>query len=147
MRTEHTAVGGESSEGVLRELGTYAVERGYASEGYAEALLDREAEFPTGLSIPTAPLDVAIPHADPEYVEESAVVLALPGDPIRFRSMDDPKETVEAGVIMLLLIEDGEAYTTLLSNLSNLFQSPAFPEAVRARNPEEVLALVDEECL
>jgi PTS system galactitol-specific IIA component len=147
MRTEHIAVSSETAEGVLRELGRHAVERGYATEGYVEALLSREADFPTGLAVPTAPVDVAIPHADPEHVRESAVVLALPETPVPFRDMDDPEGTVEAGVVMLLLADESDGYTAFLSNLANLFQNPGFADAVRADDHERILALVEEECL
>jgi len=147
MRTEYTTVSSETAEGALRELGRYAIEQGYASEGYVEALLDRETEFPTGLSVPTAPVNVAIPHADPEYVEESAVVLAIPETPVRFRDMDDPEESVEVGVVMLLLADESEGYTAFLSNLATLFQHPDFAGAAETGDPDRLLALVEEECL
>jgi len=147
MRMEHATVSAETSEGVLRELGHYAVERGYATDGYVEAILDREADFPTGLAVPTAPFDIAIPHADPEHVEEGAVVLAFPDDPVPFRSMDDPEETVEAAVVMLLLARESEGYTSFLSNLANLFQHDEFADAVAATDHERVLDLVEAECL
>ncbi len=147
MRTEHIAVSSETAEGVLRELGRHAVERGYATSGYVEALLDREADFPTGLAVPTAPVDVAIPHAGPQHVREGAVVLALPETPVAFRDMDDPEETVDAGVVMLLLADESEGYTAFLSNLANLFQHPEFADAVRAGDPDRILDLVESECL
>jgi PTS system galactitol-specific IIA component len=147
MRTEHVAVSTGTAEEVLRELGRCAVDRGYASEGYVEALLDREAEFPTGLSVPTAPFDIAIPHADPEHVDEGAVVLALPDEPVRFRDMDDPDETVDASVVLLLLARDSDGYAAFLSNLANLFRNAGFADAVRADDPDRILALIEAECL
>jgi len=147
MRTEYTAVRSETAEGVLRELGRYAVEREYASEGYVEAVLDREADFPTGLAVPTSDVDVAIPHAEPDHVDESAVVLGLPDDAIRFRHMDDPEDTVDANVVMLLLAEDSEGYTEFLSNLANLFGDPSFAEAVHEDQPDRLLDLIEKECL
>lgn len=147
MRTEHVTVASETAEGVLRELGRHAVERGYATEGYVEALLDREADFPTGLAVPTAPVDVAIPHADPEYVREGAVVLALPEGTVAFHDMDDPDGTVEAGVVMLLLADESDGYTAFLSNLASLFQHPEFADAVRDEDPDWILDLVESECL
>ncbi|MFB6201019.1 MAG: PTS sugar transporter subunit IIA [Halorhabdus sp.] len=147
MLTEHTAVSSDTARGVVRELGQYAVKRGYASEGYVEAVLDRESDFPTGLSIPTEPFDLAIPHADPDHVHRDALVVGLPETPVRFHDMDDPRETVEAAVVILLLADDAEGYTTFLSNLANLFQNPAFGDAVEAREPERILELVEDECL
>jgi len=147
MRTEHIELGSETAVEVLQELGQYAVGRGYATEGYVEAILNRETDFPTGLPVPTAPFDVAIPHADPEYVRENALVLGLPDDPVRFRDMDDPDDTVEARVVMLLLARDSEGYTAFLANLANLFQHPEFEDAVRDDDPDRVLDLVSAECL
>ena len=147
MRTEHADISSGTTEGVLRELGRYAVERGYAAEGYVEALLDREADFPTGLAVPATPFDVAIPHADPEHVREGALVLGLPDEPIPFRDMDDPDDTVDAGVVVLLLARDGDGYAAFLSSLATLLQDPGFADAVRAEDLERILGLIEEECL
>jgi PTS system galactitol-specific IIA component len=147
MRTEYTELTSGTVDGVLRELGQYAIDRGYASEGYVEAILDREADFPTGLSVPTASFDIAIPHTDPEHVTEPAVVLGLPEEPVPFRNMDDPEQTVEAGVVMLLLAQENEGYTSFLSSLADLFQHPHFGDAVEARDHERILDLVESGCL
>ncbi|PSP82462.1 PTS galactitol enzyme II A subunit [Halobacteriales archaeon QS_1_68_17] len=147
MHTKYASVTGESAESVLRELGHHAVERGYAEEGYVSAILEREAEFPTGLSIPTESFGIAIPHADPEHVVEEAVILGLPPAPVGFASMDDPDETVQAEAVLLLLAGDSDGYTAFLSNLVNLFQDPAFVRAVREDDADAVLGLVDEHCL
>lgn len=147
MRTEYVDLERGSYSDVLTQLGEYAVERGFANEGYVDALLDREASFPTGLEIPTASFDIAIPHADPEHVVEPALVLALPAEPVPFHSMNDPDDTVEARAVLLLVAGESDRYATFLSNLATLFQEPDFAAAVEARDPERVLALVDEVCL
>ena len=46
-------------EEVLKELSEAAIAAGYAKEGYYEALLEREKNYPTGLHIPE--IEVAIP--------------------------------------------------------------------------------------
>ena len=147
MRTEHADISSGTAEGVLRELGRYAVERGYTAEGYVEALLDREADFPTGLSIPDASFGVAIPHADPDLVEQEAVLLGLPSEPVAFDSMDDPDESVDAAAVLLLIASGSDGYNAFLSNLADLFQADGFIEAVRSQSSERVLELVEENCL
>jgi PTS system galactitol-specific IIA component len=132
---------------VLTQLGEYAIDRGFATEGYVDALLDREASFPTGLEIPTASFDIAIPHADPEYVLEPALVLALPPEPVPFHDMNDPDDTVEVKAVLLLVAGEDDRYATFLSNLANLFQEPDFAAAVEGRDADRVLSLVDEVCL
>jgi PTS system galactitol-specific IIA component len=147
MQTEYVDLEPGPYSDVLTRLGEYAIDRGLATEGYVDALLDREASFPTGLEIPTASFDIAIPHADPEHVIEPALVLALPSEPVPFHDMNDPDDTVEARVVLLLVAGESERYATFLSNLANLFQESDFAAAVEARDPDRVLSLVDEVCL
>lgn len=146
MKLVHTSVTGRSAEAVVRELGAYAVERGFADEGYVEAVLDREADFPTGLRIPDESFGIAIPHADPEHVSHEAVVLGLPPEPVAFRSMDDPERTVDAEAVLLLLVEGSDRYTSFLSNLADLFQDDRFVTTVRAGRADAVLALIEDRC-
>jgi PTS system galactitol-specific IIA component len=131
-------------EGVLRELAEEAHQQGYVEENYKEFLLDREREYPTGLEISPLEYGLAIPHADPDYVREQALILALPDEPVSFQSMDDPSQTVDAEVILLLVIEEEEeeGYTNFLSNLIPLFQDEHFKELVRDKQKDELLTLI-----
>lgn len=147
MRTEYVTLQSGSYSEVLTQLGEYAVEQGFAKPGYVDALLEREASYPTGLAIPTASFDIAIPHADPEYVTEPALVLGLPDEPVAFHDMNDPNDTVAAGAVLLLVAGEDDRYATFLSKLANLFQEPGFEDAVESGDPERVLALVDDVCL
>ena len=54
------------AEGCIRSLTKAMVEEGCASPEYAEDVIRRERTFPTGL--PTEPIGVAIPHADPDHL-------------------------------------------------------------------------------
>jgi len=147
MQTEYASVSGESAEAVLCELGEYAVAHGYAQEGYVQAVLEREAAFPTGLQLPGEGVGVAIPHADPDHVRRDGVVLGLPEEPVAFASMDDPDRSVDAGAVLLLLATGSDGYTAFLSNLTTLFQEDAFGAAVRERDADTVLDLVRTHCL
>lgn len=147
MHTKHVSLSGDTAEAVVRELGEHAIEHGYATEGYVEAVLEREREYPTGLSLPDASFGVAIPHADPDLVREEAVLLGLPPEPVAFSSMDDPDKTVEVAAVMLLLTDGSEGYNAFLSNMAALFGDGAFADAVRSRSGETVLELVRDRCL
>jgi PTS system galactitol-specific IIA component len=149
MRTEHIELSGETAEEALTELATHAHDRGYVDDGYADALREREAAYPTGLDIPTTGFAIAIPHADPDHVSQQAVVLGLPpaGSSVTFYSMDDPDETVEAEIVVLLLVTDTEGYTTFLSNLAKLFQADEFAALTRERNGDALLKLILDRCV
>lgn len=137
----------ESAEDALCELGTRATEAGYVEETYVDAVLDREATHPTGLSVQTASFGVAIPHADVDRVKEQGLIVGLPSTPVQFHSMDDPDRTVDVEVILLLLVTDTDGYATFLSNLANLFSDEAFIEAVRSDRGDRVIELISEHCL
>ncbi|RDZ63897.1 PTS galactitol enzyme II A subunit [Haloferax sp. Atlit-12N] len=149
MRTESLELTGETDEAVLTELGAYAYDQGWADESYADALLAREADYPTGLDIPTMGFGIAIPHADPDHVTEQAVLLGLPpaGESIAFRSMDNPDEHVAAEVVVLLLVTDTDGYSSFLSNLAKLFQAEEFAEMTKRRDADGLLDLVVERCV
>lgn len=147
MQVAHTDVSGESAEEVIRELGEFAVERGYCSAEYVTAAVDRESEFPTGLPVPGAAFGVAIPHADPGHAHEEAVVVGLPRGGVTFRSMDDPDRTVDAEAVLFLSTGESDGYATFLSNLATLFQEAAFADAVRSNDTQRVLDLVGDHCL
>ena len=63
----------ETWQDVVRILAGHAIEHGYAVEGYAEDVIEREELYPTGL--PTDVMKVAIPHAMvQDHVKEAAIV-------------------------------------------------------------------------
>lgn len=112
--------------GLLSRLGSMAIQRGWAREGYVEALLEREAAYPTGIA--TASARVALAHADPVWVRQAALLVAVLDEPVLFRSMENPSETIPIDTVFLMLIDKPESHLTLLRQLVNLVQSSRFPE-------------------
>lgn len=147
MKTDSIHFQADSSTFALRKMGEHAFEEGFVKDSYVNALLEREQEFPTGLEIPPEGLGLAIPHADPEHVNEEIFILGIPEEPVEFRSMEDPEETIEAELILLLVIKETEGYTQFLSNLTKLFQGEKFLKLAREKNEEKLLDLVIEKCL
>ena len=144
MKIEQLTLESDSYEAVLRELGARALEEGYVEEPYVEALLERERAHPTGLWIEREPepFGLAIPHADPEYVNEQAIVLGFPSETATFRSMDDRDRDVEVDVVLLLLVTDTEDYSAFLSNLTTLFQDDEFAESVLEQDGDRIVELI-----
>ena len=58
----------ESQESFYREIADRLYKKGLVKETFGQALIDREAVFPTGLKTET--FEIAIPHTDVEHVEE-----------------------------------------------------------------------------
>lgn len=125
IREEHIMIGLHSSdaENAIRSLASRLVETGYALEGFAQDVWDREGEFPTGL--PTEPLGVAIPHADPDNVLKSAVCVGALKEPVTFNQMGtDSSLKVEAALIFMLAIKEKEKQVVMIQQLVELIQTP-----------------------
>lgn len=110
----------------LRRLGAIAIARGWARQGYVEALLEREAAYPTGIA--TASARVALAHADPVWVQHPALLVAVLAEPVLFHSMEEPSVTIPVDTVFLMLIDRPEAHLALLGQLVNLVQSSRFPD-------------------
>jgi PTS system galactitol-specific IIA component len=108
---------------LLSELAAWLTEHGYARGGFAQALADREAAFPTGLA--GAGGGVAVPHAQPELILRPAVMLCRPAAPVAFHRMDAPEREVAAELVLLLAIPDAKAHLELLRSLSAIFSDAA----------------------
>ena len=77
LRVEHILVGvhAKDAQDAIRQLTDALLLTGHVEAGFAEDVWKREQTFPTGL--PTEPLAVAIPHADPDHVNASAVCIGV----------------------------------------------------------------------
>lgn len=147
MKTEVVYFDADSSTGALKSLVSVAEANDYVTDEYRQALLDREREFPTGIYIPLLNYSVAIPHADAELVSEQALVVGVPESPVTFANMEDPEETVNAELVLLLVVSDTDDYSEFLSNLVPLFQEESFHEHVQSGNGDAVVEKISDECL
>ena len=133
-------------EALLGALATWLTEQGYTRPGFAEALLAREREHPTGLL--TAGGGVAIPHAEPKLVDRPALVVCRPRRPVGFRRMDDPGAELEVGLVMVLVIAEADRHMALLSGLAGVLgDGDRVRELIAPREPGAMLDVVAEQLL
>ncbi len=131
----------ENAEEVLARLAGLMQQSGYARNGFYEALLERERNFPTGLLTQTLP--VAIPHADPEYVEEPALGIAILKEPVLFHLMDEPQQTSPVRLVFLVALKTGGAQIEFLRRFCLALRSDAFlPGLLELDSPAAVRELV-----
>lgn len=107
-----------TKEAVIVELAARLLAKGFVTESYPQAVLNRESRFPTGL--PTEPIAIAIPHADPEHCLVPALACAVLKEPVTFGLMGDDSATVSASIVLLLALS-AEKQVQFLSHLSDLF--------------------------
>lgn len=107
---------------LLSALAKQAIAQGYAEATFEQALIDREATFPTGL--PT-PVPVAIPHTDVQHVIRPALAAALLDPPVPFGEMGgSPDKSVDVRVAIALLVTDPKAQVELLVRVLGVVQRP-----------------------
>lgn len=147
METEVIHFDADSSTEALESLVSIAESNGYVTDAYREALLDREGEFPTGIYIPPLDYGVAIPHADADLVTEQALVVGAPESSVAFANMEDPDDTVDAELVLLLVVKDTDGYSEFLSNLVPLFQEESFYEHVQSGDGDEIVEKISDACL
>lgn len=144
LKIEHILVGIEAvdARNAIRQLVALVVETGNVSPEFADIVWQREEKFPTGL--PTQPLAVAIPHADPDHVNRSAVCIGVLKSPVQFAQMGtDGSIVLDVPIIFLLAIKEKEKQVDLVRQLTTLIQSPSLLEGLpKAQNPEEVMVLI-----
>ncbi len=96
---------------LLSWMGERVIAAGHAEPTFTAALIEREANFPTGL--PT-PVPTAIPHADPQHVRRAGVAVATLAEPVEFLQMGGTGESLGVRVVVMLCMTDGKAQVDAL---------------------------------
>ena len=113
--------------GALHLLATAAVEQGYARESFVDAVVEREASFPTGLPLP---LPVAIPHADARHILKPGTGGPGARDAAPLRGDGQQDAHVEAGFVLMLLVDDPVEQVALLGRLIAALRRPDLGEVL-----------------
>jgi PTS system galactitol-specific IIA component len=127
---------------VIHSLTNVLVKTGHVTPEFAEDVWKREQTFPTGL--PTQPLAVAIPHADPDHVSQSAVCVGVLSSPVRFGQMGtDGSTLLDVQLIFLLAIKEREKQVEMIGQLVTLIQTGSLLEGLAGiKDSAEALALI-----
>lgn len=126
---------------LLTMFGTELTKAGYAKDDYTEALISREAEFPTGIPVPDG---VAIPHTDGSHVLKDTLGVAVLKEPISFNEMGGgPEDTVDVRVAILIALSNGKSHMTMLTNVIGAIQKSDFIKSlINAKSDDEIRSLV-----
>lgn len=118
------------------------VQAGAVALAFLDDVLAREEAFPTGL--PTQPIPVAIPHADPTHVLRSAVAVGILDTPVAFHQMGmDGGATLEVPIVFVLAIKEKEKQVEMLQELISAIQDATLLGRLHGNpSPEDVLGLL-----
>jgi PTS system galactitol-specific IIA component len=144
LRPEHIMVGLEAADAqqAIQALSGLMVQSGHAGPEFAADVWEREQTFPTGL--PTQPVAIAIPHADPFHVNQSAVSMGILKTPVLFGQMGtDGSVHLDAKVVFLLAIKEREKQVEMIQQLITLIQSADLLAGItHAEDADQVLELI-----
>lgn len=133
----------ENTDQIFEKLGGEFVERGYCKESYVQALKDREAEFPTGITMASG--GVAIPHTDASHVLKKGIAFATLKEPVQFVEMGTDDEYVNARIVCMLAVDE-KGHLDLLQAIIGILQSKETVDRImNAGSPEEVINIIKEE--
>lgn len=108
---------------LLSKMADLAIEKNWAKPGFSQAVLEREAKYATGLHSPG--LDVAIPHADPEWTLLPGMIVSILDQPVPFQPMGGQGDEVQAKIVFLLIIPDADAHIAFLQTLASFIADEA----------------------
>lgn len=109
-----------SREEVLTIMSKVVIEKGFATPGFLNAVLERERNYPTGLH--TRGVEVAIPHADPEWTLKPSLTVGVLQNPVEFEPMGGEGDMVQARLIFLLTIADPSEHLNFLKAFATLVE-------------------------
>jgi PTS system galactitol-specific IIA component len=110
-----------NSDEVLRYAADILYRNNYVKELYADALTQREKEYPTGLL--GNEISVAIPHTTCSLVNKPGVAVIIPKRPIEFIAMGSYDQHIKCEIIFVLVIKDPEEQLTMLKKMMKIIQN------------------------
>ena len=87
---------------VLQLMGDAMIQEGYGEEGFTEAVLKREKDYPTGLDVDG--IGVAIPHTDAEHVKKEGISIAVLNPPIEFDAMGEEDCRIPVKIVIMFTV-------------------------------------------
>lgn len=144
LKPEHIRVGMAPVDGLqaIRELNEGLVASGHTSAEFGTDACQREQAFPTGL--PTLPVAVAIPHADPAHVLASALAIGTLKSPVQFSQMGtDGSVRLDVSILFLLAIKETEKQVEMIQQLMAVIQDADTLTAIsKAKQAGEIASII-----
>lgn len=130
-----------SKEDLLRKLAGEFLEEGLVKPSFPQAILDREAVYPTGL--PAVAFDIAIPHCAASNVIETSMAVATLAHPVEFQQMGSADITLHPEVVFMLAIQDPDKQLEMLQKIMGVIQDRDLLVKIRSsRDADELYGLL-----
>ena len=127
-----------TAEDCIRISSKLFIENGYVKKGYEQMVIDREKEYPTGL--PGKEINIAIPHTNNTLVNNPAIGVVIPKEPVVFTMMGSNDTLLECSVILPLCITDPGTQITNLNKIIKLIQDTKLLKSIMESESAEGVA-------
>lgn len=128
----------ETSTSFFEAIGLRLYKKGLVKETFGQALIAREAEFPTGLK--TEFCETAIPHTDVEHVENASISFVRFRQSVEFLHMGMPEIKVNASFAFVLGVKEPQKQIEVLSTLVALISDQAAVEQLEGLTSEQEIS-------
>jgi PTS system galactitol-specific IIA component len=133
----------DNRENLLVELAGKLYEKGYVKNTYANAILEREKQYPTGL--PTKIVKIAVPHTDIEHVNKPCVLIAGLKKPVDFKDMGNGKDDIAVELVFMLSVNKPKEHLIVLQQIIGLFSDEETLMKIKnARCPKSMIEVIRE---
>ncbi len=132
----------KTQDEVFEDLNKKLLAKGVVNDEFLDAVKKREMKFPTGLQLESG-FGVAIPHTDPQFVNEDQIGFMSLNNPIQFRQMGSETDKVQVKMIFILCLKEAHKQLDMLQNLMTLFgDSNQIEQLYKCKSPDEFLKII-----
>ncbi|WAA09301.1 PTS sugar transporter subunit IIA [Fervidibacillus albus] len=119
-----------SKEDFFREICNKLFESGYIEETFEEAIMKREASYPTGLA--TEKMNISIPHTDVVHVKKPFIFVIKLANSLPFIHMGTTDHEIEVDYVFMLGIKEPSKQVHLLSLIMDKIQDENFIQTIES---------------
>lgn len=122
---------------VLQIMGDAMIQEGYGEDGFTEALLEREKDYPTGLDVDG--IGVAIPHTDAEHVKKEGISIAVLEKPVMFDAMGEDNCQIPIKIVVMFTVAGKDKHIDRLLQILDMIKDEKILQGLLAAvNKEEI---------
>ncbi len=134
----------DSKEKALKQTSEVLFENGCVKEGFYESCLEREREYPTGL---TKTCPVAIPHTCKDFVNKNAICVLKLKKPVKFASMENWEEEIDVQTIFNLAFLDDKEHLVLITKIIKGLRNENFIKSLTELKADDLKKFLENELL
>lgn len=131
----------ETMEAALKITAGRLDAEGCVKPGFYESCLEREKEYPTGL---TDACPVALPHTGKEYVVSEAICVLRLIQPVKFRSMEDTEKEIGISIVMNMALLDDDKHIVIISRIIRNLKDVEFVRKLTMLPLDELKTFLEE---